>query len=164
MKSGDHNKSQRTKQMKRFILIFTSAVYFLSACGGTGDIEAHNAWIRPTAQGENAAVYFQLDNHTQNADELIGASSNIADIVEIHESKMENDVMQMNMVPTIQLGVDDEVIFAPGGYHIMLISVEQELKSGDHIGVILHFRDHEDLVINVSVGDNAMDMENGNHQ
>jgi len=139
--------------MKRSVLLFGVLILLLSACGTTEDIEIHSPWVRPTAQGDNAAIYFQLHNHTQNADELLSASSNMADVLEIHESKMENDVMQMNTVSSLPLGAGEEVNFAPGGYHIMLVNIKQEFKDGDHIGIVLHFKNHKDIVVNVLVGD-----------
>jgi len=148
--------------MKRFVLLFGALVLILSACGAPGDIEIHEPWVRPTAQGGNAAVYFIIHNHSKNADELIGASSNVSDNVEIHESKMVNDVMTMNMVSSIPLGAGDEVAFAPGGYHIMMVGVNKELKAGDHIGVILHFKSHADIVVNVTVGDAPANTEMDN--
>ncbi|HSM71916.1 MAG TPA: copper chaperone PCu(A)C [Anaerolineales bacterium] len=143
----------------RTILLLAGAI-LLSACGAPGDIEVHDPWVRPTAQGENAAVYFQLHNHSQNADELIGVSSNLSDNVEIHESKMENDVMQMNMLSSLPLEAGSEFLFEPGGLHIMLVGVDQELKPGEHIQVTLHFETHEDIVIEVPVADSA---EGGDH-
>jgi copper(I)-binding protein len=41
----------------------------------------------------------------------------------------------------------------------MLVAIKQEFKTGDHIGVILHFRNHEDIVINVSVGNDPANSE-----
>jgi copper(I)-binding protein len=35
----------------------------------------------------------------------------------------------------------------------MLVAIKQEFKAGDHISIILHFKNHEDIVVNVSVGD-----------
>jgi copper(I)-binding protein len=137
---------------KLFILAFIGTL-LLSACGAPGDIEIHSPWVRPTAQGENAAVYLTIHNHSANPDELIGASSNMADMVEIHESKMVNDVMQMNMLKSVPVAAGEEVVFMPGGLHIMLVNVKQELKLGDHVGVILHFKNHADIVVDVQVDD-----------
>ena len=150
--------------MKKLFVVILAGVILLSACGNaeTGDIEIHDPWARPTAQGQNAAVYFQIHNHSKTADELIGVSTNVTDVAEIHESKMENDVMQMNMVSSIPLSADEEVNFEPGGYHVMLVGINQEFKAGDHIGVILHFKTHEDIVVNVSVGDGPSGMDDMN--
>jgi copper(I)-binding protein len=151
-------------KLKTILLSMLAGAILLSACGAPGDIEIHDPWARPTAQGENAAVYLQLHNHSQNADELIGASSNVSDNVEIHESKMENDVMQMGMVSSIHLAADEDVIFTPGAYHIMLVSIKQEFKTGDHIAVILHFKNREDIVVNVSVGNGPTDEDEHDHE
>jgi copper(I)-binding protein len=151
--------------MKRSFLAIGILAFILSACGAgaTGDIEVHNAWVRPAPQSENAAVYFTIHNHSNTEDELTGASSNVSDNVEIHESKMENDVMKMTMVPSIPLAADEEVNFVPGGYHILLVAIKQEFKAGDHIAVILHFKNHEDIIVNVSVGNDPANSDNHDH-
>ncbi|GAB4458060.1 MAG: copper chaperone PCu(A)C [Anaerolineales bacterium] len=156
--------------MKRYFVLVIAFLLTLSACSSsTGDIEVHSPWVRPTAKGENAAVYLTLHNHSATADELIGASSNVADMVEIHESMMENDVMQMHMIDSVPLAADQEVIFEPGGLHIMLIGVKQDLVLGEHIGVVLHFKNHDDIVVEVHIedmmpGDDHMHMEGNTPQ
>lgn len=145
--------------MKKFFLLMAVFVFTMSACNASGDVEVHQAWVRPTMQGENAAVYFTIHNHTTDADELIGASSPVADAVEIHESKMENDIMQMNKIEAIALDPDEEITLQPGGYHIMLVSVKEELVLGEHIGLILHFNTHEDVVVEVHI-ENSMPEDN----
>lgn len=151
--------------MTKYLLAILVLTLTLSACsaGGTGDIEVHGAWVRPTASGENAAVYLTLHNHSSKGDELIGASSNAADMVEIHESKMENDMMQMNMIPSLPIAAGEEIAFAPGGLHIMLIGVKKDLVLGEHVGVVLHFKDHKDIVVEVPVED-LMPAEEHQHQ
>jgi copper(I)-binding protein len=139
--------------MKRiFILMFVLSA-LMSACNTPGDMEVHQAWVRPTAQGETAAVYLTIHNHSANDDELIGATTTVADAVEIHESKMENDVMQMSMLTSLPIAADEEIIFTPGGLHIMLVNIKEELVLGKHIGLILHFKNHEDIVVEVHIED-----------
>lgn len=115
----------------------------------------HNAWIRPTVQGQNGAVYFVLNNHSAEADELVAASSNITDSVEIHESSMVEgtDVMQMNHVFSVPLNGGSEVTFKPGGLHIMLVDVKREIKNGETVEITLHFKKHADIPVNVSVSE-----------
>lgn len=144
--------------MKNSFMLVMALILSLSACGAHGDMEVHSAWVRPTAQGENAGVYLTLHNHSSEDDELVGASSSAADVVEIHESKMVNDVMQMNMIGSVPIAAEEEIVFAPGGLHVMLIGVKEELVLGEHIGVVLHFKNHEDIVVNVHV-ENSMPME-----
>jgi copper(I)-binding protein len=144
--------------MKKVFMALLAGVILLSACSTIEDIEVHQAWSRPTPQGDTAAAYFELHNHTQTDDELIGASSTISDSVEIHESKMENDVMTMNMLSSISLPAGEELTFEPGGLHIMLIGIKQELKKGGKYELVLHFKNHADITVNVTVDDQpAMD-------
>lgn len=147
--------------MKKIFLLVLTLTLTLSACSAPGDIEVHNAWVRPTAQGQNAGVYFTIHNHSTNDDELTGATATVADVVEIHESKMENDVMQMNMLPSLPIAADEEINFEPGGLHIMLINIKEELVLGDHIGIILHFKNHEDIVVEVHIDDSMPEEDHG---
>lgn len=145
--------------MNRISILILVLVFTLSACTAPRNIEVHQAWVRPTMPGENAAVYFTIHNHTTEADELIGASSPVADAIEIHESKMVSDVMQMDRVESLPLGPDEDVILEPGGYHLMLVSIKEELVLGEHIGLILHFKNQEDIVVEVHIENDVPEEE-----
>ena len=146
--------------MKRVITILALAAIFLGACGA-GDIEAHEPWARAAMQGQNSAAYLMLHNHSSSADELIGASSDIADAVELHLSQMgPNGEMQMIPQESVPLAAGEEAMFQPGGLHIMLIGLKQDLKAGDTFQVVLHFKTHADIAIEVTV----QEMEGMDHQ
>jgi periplasmic copper chaperone A len=143
--------------VKRMLMVIFATALLLSACTADEGITVHNAWIRPTAQGDNGAVYFVLRNGSTEADELVGASSNVAEAVEIHESSMAagTDVMQMNQIFLVPLSRASEVVFEPGGYHVMLVNVSRELPVGETVDVTLHFKNHEDVPVSVSVAEFA---------
>jgi copper(I)-binding protein len=46
----------------------------------------------------------------------------------------------------------------------MLVNIKQDFKPGDHIGVILHFKDHEDIVVNVSVSNTSESETDHDHE
>ncbi len=135
----------------------------LSACGGSnGGIEVHEPWSRPALQGGNGAVYFELHNHAETGDELLSVSTDVANVAELHLSSVdENGVMQMQMQPSIPLGPDADVLFAPGGLHIMLIGLKQDLTPGETFDVTLHFKNHEDITLTVTVLDEGGSMNMG---
>jgi copper(I)-binding protein len=135
-------------------LIFVLAItILLSACGAEKGIEVHEVWMRPVAQGENGAVYFVMHNHSSEADELVGVSSDSAEAAEMHESKMNGDVMEMHQVESVPLEPYAEIDFAPGKFHIMLVNLKQNLSVGDEIQITLHFKNLEDINVNVPVRD-----------
>lgn len=59
--------------------------------------------------------------------------------------------MQMNQVFSVPLERGAEVAFEPGGLHMMLVNVNQELTVGENVEVSLHFKGHEDVPVSVSV-------------
>ena len=145
--------------MRKIYILAIALAITMNACSSPGDIEIHEPWVRPTSQGENAAVYFTLHNHASESYELTGASSNETDMVEVHESKFENAVMQMNMLSSLPIAADEEIIFTPGKLHIMLVNINQDFVLGETIGVILHFKNHEDIVVEVHVEDGGAEDE-----
>jgi len=135
-----------------WILILATAL-LLSACGPEKGMEVHEAWMRPVAKGDNGAVYFVIHNHSSEADELTGASSDSAAAVEMHESKRNVDVMEMQPLESVPLEVYGEVKFEPGGLHLMLVDLKHDLNVGDEIGLTLHFKNSEDVNVRVPVRD-----------
>ena len=67
------------------------------------------------------------------------------------------DVIQMNQVSSVAFDAGSEVIFEPGGLHVMLVGLKKELKVGDVIELHLHFRIHTDIPVSVSVAEFAPD-------
>jgi copper(I)-binding protein len=146
--------------MKRILLQLLSAALLLSACGAKEGVEVRDAWARASSQGENGAVYFVIQNHNPEADKLTGISSDVADAVEVHESKMEGDVMMMNRVESVTLDPSAKVEFMPGGYHVMLIGLKQDLKAGDEIEITLQFKNGPDITVKATVKEvDGMNME-----
>lgn len=145
--------------MKRVFVFLLMGTFLLTACGGLDEgIEAHSAWMRPVTQGENGAVYFVLHNHSSKADELVSAFSDAAEAVEIHESTTTaGDVVQMNLLSSVPLVPFAEIEFKPGALHIMLVGLKRDFRIDDHADVILHFRNNEDITIEVHVEDTALE-------
>ena len=136
--------------MKRFLMILLG-ILLLSGCDTSTGITVNDAWARPAAQSGNGAVYFLLQNNSASADELIAATSDVAEATEIHESKMTGDVMQMQQVMSLPIDGKASIEFAPGGYHVMLIGLKRDLKVGDEFEITLKFAAREDLILSVPV-------------
>jgi copper(I)-binding protein len=154
--------------MKRILMtLILAGGMLLSACGSTGDehgydeapgtgVEAHDYWARAALKDGNGAAYMLLHNHSIDDDALVGVSTNVAATAELHLSQMNADgTMEMSQQELIALPSDGEVELKPGGYHIMLIGLKQDLKVGDKISVVLHFEHHEDITLDVPVMDAA---------
>lgn len=139
--------------MNRILVFILAVVPLLSSCAAPAaeGVQVHDAWVRPAARGGNGAVYFGIRSSAE--DEIVGISSDAAEAVEMHESRMNGDVMQMHQLQSLPLGAGEEVIFEPGGLHVMLVNLKQDLKTGDEIQIILHFKNYQDILLPVPVQD-----------
>jgi periplasmic copper chaperone A len=137
--------------MKRFFMLMLTTILLLGGCDAATGITVNDAWARPAAQDGNGAVYFLLQNHSSAADELIAVTSDVAEATELHESKMTGDVMQMQQVMSLPIQGKASIEFAPGGYHVMLIGLKQDLRLGDEFQIRLQFKTHEEITLTVPV-------------
>ena len=121
---------------KKSWVLLMGLVVILAACGGdeSHEIDVSDVRVgRPT--GPNAALYFTATS--QVPDLLIGAETEVASSVQIHETTTGDDGT-MGMQPIESLSVDDgeDLVLEPGGTHLMLIDVAR-LEVGDEIEVTL---------------------------
>jgi copper(I)-binding protein len=105
-----------------------------------GALKIDHPWARPTVPGQSTGgAYLSVNNTGATADRLIGGSSPVAARVEVHEMRMEGDVMRMREMPALDLPAGKRVVLAPGGLHVMLIGLKAPLKVGDKLPLTLRF-------------------------
>ncbi|MGD8404907.1 MAG: copper chaperone PCu(A)C [Anaerolineales bacterium] len=136
----------------RFVFLILVLASLLVACGSVNDqiLHVNDIWARPALADGNSAVYFVIENGIAQADSLLSASSDVADAVEIHMTKMEDGNMQM--MPQSEVTIPTgETKFEPGGLHVMLIGLKQDLKPGDSFAVTLDFASAGEMPLDVTV-------------
>ena len=107
-----------------------------AAAAAHAQVEARAAWVRGTVQGQTTAgAYMELTSGERA--NLLGAESPAARSAEIHEMKMEGNVMRMRAVPRLELPPGKTVELKPGGYHMMLVDLKRPLKKGDLVPIRL---------------------------
>ena len=145
--------------MRKNMVSLLVSLIFLVSCGPakitTGVLEVKNAWARPAPAGDNGAVYFVIENGTSQSDKLLFAESEIASAVELHMSEMEGDHMSMHHQDEVALPAGEAVEFSPGGLHVMLVGLIQDLKNGDTFDVTLKFESAGEEVVTVTVKDDV---------
>ncbi|MFT4190307.1 MAG: copper chaperone PCu(A)C [Comamonas sp.] len=99
-------------------------------------ISVEQPYVRATVPQQKSSGAFLTLRAAQDA-RLVAASSPVAGRVEIHEMKMEGDVMKMRQVPSVALPAGQTVQLAPGGYHLMLLDLKQPLQAGDNVPLTL---------------------------
>jgi len=106
-----------------------------------GDLTISQGWARATPRGAKVGGgYMTIKNDGSAPDSLVGASTDVAGKVEIHEMSMSNGVMKMRPLEkglTVEPG--KTVKLAPSGYHLMLMDLKSPLKQGEKVPVTLDF-------------------------
>lgn len=104
-------------------------------------VAVHNAWVRSTVPGQHAsAAFMQLT--AQVPMKLVAASSPLAGVVELHEMRLNGDVMQMRPLQDgLDLPANRMVELKPGGYHLMLMDLKSTLTKDAPVPVTLVFKD-----------------------
>jgi copper(I)-binding protein len=98
------------------------------------------------------AVFMVLKNEGGEPDRLVGGKTDVARVVEIHETVMEGEVMKMRMLADgLTVPARGNVILQPGGYHVMLIDIQRELKVGDSFALELQFEKSGALTVEPDV-------------
>jgi hypothetical protein len=93
-------------------------------------------WVRGTVAQQKATGAFMQITSTQGG-RLVSAASPMAGVVQIHEMKMDGNMMKMAEVPALDLPAGKMVELKPGGYHVMLLDLKQPLKAGDMVPITL---------------------------
>jgi len=100
------------------------------------NISVSDAWARATMPGQPVSgAYMQIRSDADAR--LVSASSPAVPRVEMHEMKMDGDVMRMREVKAIDLPKGKTVSLEPGGFHIMLMNLPKPIAAGDVIPLIL---------------------------
>lgn len=118
--------------MRRFLLasaLFTSVV-------AHAQVKVDDPWVRATVAPQKATgAFMQLTS--PKAAKVVAASSPVAEMVEIHEMKMDNGVMKMRAVEALALPAGQTVALKPGSYHVMLMGLKAPIKAGETVSLTL---------------------------
>ena len=103
-------------------------------------VDVKDAWVRAAVPGQLGTGAF-MNITAKDGAKLVGVSSPVAGVAEVHEMKMDNDVMRMRAVPALDLPAGKTVALKPGGYHVMLMALKQALPPGGTVPLTLTLRD-----------------------
>ena len=122
------------------------AVAFILACSlslandPAVKVKVEGAWARATVQGQKGTGAF-MNITAKEGTRLVGVSSPAAGVAEVHEMKMEGDIMKMRAMPSLDLPAGKAVALKPGGHHVMLMDLKQALTVGSKVPLTLTFKD-----------------------
>jgi hypothetical protein len=116
--------------------LFSALAACLLAASAQAQVSVTAPWVRATVPAQKSTGAFM---HLQSATpaRLVKVSSPVATTVELHKMAMQDMVMKMGPVESIELPAGKPVNLASGGYHIMLTGLKQQLKEGEAVTLTL---------------------------
>lgn len=137
--------------MKPIRIHVAAALLVLSSASAlAADLDVKTPWVRGTVAGQKATGAF-MELSSPAGTTIVGASSPVAGVTEIHEMKMDAGVMKMRAIPRLDVPAGKTVSLAPGGYHVMLMDLKQQLKKGDIVALTLQVEGKDGKVAPVEV-------------
>ena len=103
-------------------------------------VEVQDAWVRAAVPGQSGTgAFMKLTAHAGLR--LVGVTTPVAAVAEVHEMKMEGDTMRMRAVAGLDLPAHKTVELKPGGYHLMLMDLKQPIAKDTTVPLTLQFQD-----------------------
>ena len=104
-------------------------------------VQVAGAWVRATVPGQKGSGAF-MKITSKTSTRLVGVSSPVAGVAEVHEMKMDGDVMKMRpLAAGLDLPAGKTVELKASGLHVMLMDLKQTLAAGSTVPMTLMFRD-----------------------
>jgi periplasmic copper chaperone A len=135
--------------MRKFLVVLSTALS-TAAFADTAGITVDHAWSRAASGGATGAIYLSITDQGQ-PDTLTAASTPVAQMTELHETIDDHGVMKMRSVANLPVTPGKTTTFAPGGYHIMLMGLKQDLAAGSTFPVTLTFAHAGPVTVTVTV-------------
>lgn len=108
----------------------------------------HSVSVRATMPSmSSSAAYMTIHNKGEKNLQLDKVASTIAAKTEIHTTVMKDGVMSMEEIKNLEIPAGKMLELKPGGYHVMLMGLERQIKAGEHIPITLTFKDGESMTI-----------------
>ena len=146
--------------MRKLILPLAAALALTAASFITANSHAEDAALKITGAWAKAMLpgqpvgggYLTIENTGAEADRLVSVTSSASPDIEIHEMKMEGDVMKMRELPDgLEVPAGGKVELKPGGFHLMFMAVAEPFKEGGTVKVTLRFEKAGEVEVSLPV-------------
>ncbi|MBW4023299.1 MAG: copper chaperone PCu(A)C [Proteobacteria bacterium] len=135
----------------RHLPLALAGMSLASAAWAAGPIQVAHAWSRVTPSAASAGVVYLTVTDSGPPDTLLGVETPAASHAELHLSRMANGIMEMDAVHDLPVTPGKSLVFAPGGYHIMLTGLAHALDAGQRFPITLTFAHAGPVTVEVTV-------------
>jgi copper(I)-binding protein len=116
-----------------------------------GELHIRHPWTRAMSQGENVVpAYLEIRNTGAHPDRLIGASSPVAERVELMLVQ-EGVLVRKQEVLGLELPPRARLVLQPKASHLLFIGVARPLAKGERVPLALRFERAGELHVELEV-------------
>ena len=131
---------------KMFFSLLTASIVLVNGIALAGsaadEVTVSDAYARAVPPGQpNSASFMLLSNGSAAGHAVVAAQSSVSRVTELHTHTMSEGMMKMRQVEKIEIPANGTTKLEPGGLHVMLIGLTQDLKPGDELSLTLTFED-----------------------
>jgi copper(I)-binding protein len=123
-----------------------------------GDIVIRHTWsAEAPAAAPVAAGFLEIINNGKTDDTLLKVTTDIAEVAQLHEMKMDGDVMKMGELKDgVPIPAGATVILKPMSLHIMFMKLKTHPKLGEHFKATLNFKNAGSISVDFVVEPKSM--------
>lgn len=150
--------------MKRLSIIAALLSLATAAAFAADSVKVYDVWARDTVPGAMvSAAYMRIKSDAPM--QLVKVESPVAGVTEIHKMEMKDGIMKMQAVDGVEVLPGKVVDLKPGGYHIMLMMLKDQIKAGAKVPLTLTFEDasKKQTIIKVEATAQARDAQEHKH-
>ncbi len=117
-----------------------------------GNLRIKHPHARATVPGaRTGGVYLAIDNASNTPDRLLRASTPVAAGAAVHQTVMEDGMVKMRAVPSVEIRPGGRLEMKREGYHLMLLDLKQPLKAGESFPMTLTFERGGTVTVSVEI-------------
>jgi len=115
-----------------------------------------DGWVRLTPPvAKNGAAYFTLHNMGSKTIKVVEVETTIAETAAMHTVEIDRSMVKMVHLEQLTIAAGEQVIFAPGGKHLMLINLTQKLEENKEVAISFMLENGESVVVKMPILKNA---------
>ncbi|EAK0812175.1 copper chaperone PCu(A)C [Campylobacter lari] len=118
----------------------------LSTFAFSNQITINDPYVRQTPPNSKTTAFFlELKNNSNKDIKLIKAQSSLSDIAEIHDHIMKDGKKMMVQIPQITIKANSSTELKPGGMHIMILNLKENITPQTKANLTLYFDDNSTI-------------------
>lgn len=134
------------------VIVVSSAFANVSLASESTKLVVENGYARESIPGTSiSSAYMTIKNLSAKNIRLIAAASAVSERIEIHQHTMSDGLMRMRQRDYVEISAQNNIVFQPSGFHLMIFDLKQPLKAKENIIITLSFDDQSSIDVNYTV-------------